>query len=513
MIIVYHNKKNVVRIEGVENHFFSKNKAIGWVLFNLAQQFPVEILVWCDINWEQALNKENIEKIFHHKKMMVSFNPYFSNIINDGLGYVDNGSILIINKEVSYFSWQMSSIVGAVPSNVLNTIINQVKNKNENFDYLLNSIAKSAIILGLFCYSEPSLLKNKLQIEEGKKNSNYTLFKFVKQHYHIKWIVMLFVNFLFFENKIMLFPLIYSFFFKRRIWDKNILDSIEVKSNKIVRVTNEIDVIIPTIGRSNYLYDVLCDLCNQTHLPKNVIIVEQNTAEGSETELNFIIEEHWPFRIEHVFTHKSGACNARNIALSKTKSEWVFLNDDDNRIEIDVIEKTLNKCIQFGVEAVVNNYLQVYEQHEFNKIHQTTIFGSGCSFVKSNYLKNIKFNSKFEFSYGEDFDFGMQLRNIGVDVIYFPSPAILHLKAPMGGFRIKPTFKWDTDDFLPKPSPTIMLNNLVYKTQQQLFGYKMIYYYKLFSGNWFQNPIQFFKTTNKHWEASMLWANKLKDND
>jgi hypothetical protein len=30
------------------------------------------------------------------------------------------------------------------------------------------------------------------------------------------------------------------------------------------------------------------------------------------------------------------------------------LNDDDNKIQINVIEKTLNKCIQFGIEAVVN---------------------------------------------------------------------------------------------------------------------------------------------------------------
>jgi GT2 family glycosyltransferase len=30
----------------------------------------------------------------------------------------------------------------------------------------------------------------------------------------------------------------------------------------------------------------------------------------------------------------------------------------------------------------------------------------------------------------EDNDFGMQLRNQGVDVLYLPEPKILHLKAP-----------------------------------------------------------------------------------
>jgi GT2 family glycosyltransferase len=40
-------------------------------------------------------------------------------------------------------------------------------------------------------------------------------------------------------------------------------------------------------------------------------------------------------------------------------------------------------------------------------------FGSGSSFVKSDYLKKVQFSSKYEFAYGEDFDFGMQLRNKG----------------------------------------------------------------------------------------------------
>ena len=49
-----------------------------------------------------------------------------------------------------------------------------------------------------------------------------------------------------------------------------------------------IDVVIPTIGRKKYLYDVLCDLRKQTHLPKNVIIVEQNLLLDSKSELDFL---------------------------------------------------------------------------------------------------------------------------------------------------------------------------------------------------------------------------------
>lgn len=513
MITVFHNAQKVLRIEGRENVTLRNNTAIGVTLFDLAQQFPDEILVWCNINWEAFLNKDAIKKIFHHPKMMVSYNPYFSNVINDGLGYVDNASILRINKEVSFFTWQMSSIVGAVSADVLNAVTNQLSDKSENFDYLLNSIAKRAMPMGLFCYSEPLLFAHKVSLEKGFFFDNYILFKFVKQHYSIKWIVILFLSFFLHERKFLVLPLAYSLFFKKRNWDTNCLDVIEVKSNKKVSFTNEIDVIIPTIGRAKYLKAVLYDLRNQTHLPKKVIIVEQNPLAESKTELYFIAEEKWPFQIEHFFIHQSGACNARNIALSKVESEWVFLADDDIRIGTNFLEEGINNCKIFGVESCLLSCLLVDEKENCIASHQTTIFGSGCSIVKKDSLNTVQFNSKYEFAYGEDFDFGMQLRNSGTDVVYFPKPMILHHKAAMGGFRIKPAFEWDNEDVLPIPSPTIMLNSLVYKTEQQLFGYKIVYFYSLFWDNWKQNPIRFYKRTNAHWNASLYWAKKIQAND
>ncbi|WP_367757414.1 glycosyltransferase family 2 protein [Flavobacterium sp. WC2430] len=513
MIIIYHNKKTVQRVDGAVDLNNMKYFSIGMVLFNLAKKHPDEILVWCDLKWESYLNIEGIKSIIHHKKMMVSYNPYVSNLINNNLGYVDNGSILRSNKEVTFLSWQMSDAVGVVYAEVLNAIGSQVINRKEDFGYLLNSLAKRAMPMGLFCYSDPRLFNTKLVDIPCDESSNYILFKFVKQHLGIKWIFVLFASFLIYERKIKLFPFFFSFFFKSRKWDKKVLDIIQVSSNNKVSNSDKIDVIIPTIGRAKYLKDVLYDLREQSHLPNNVIIVEQNPQEGSVSELSFIYDEKWPFKIEHIFTHQAGACNARNIALSKVTSEWVFLNDDDNKLEKNVIKKAFKNILQYGVEAIVTDYPQTFEINSYDRVHQTTIFGSGNSIIKSIYLKKLQFNSKYEFGYGEDFDFGMQLRNSGVDVIYFPEPTIIHLKAPMGGFRIKSTFLWSNDAVVPKPSPTVMLNNLVYRTQQQLLGYKTVYFYTLFKVNIFQNPIWFLKKTNAHWNASVNWATMLKNND
>ncbi|WP_278036297.1 glycosyltransferase family 2 protein [Flavobacterium nitratireducens] len=252
------------------------------------------------------------------------------------------------------------------------------------------------------------------------------------------------------------------------------LDSILVQSTKEFESDFSIDVIIPTIGRKEYLYDVLKDLAVQTHLPKKVIIVEQNPIPESLPELDYIKNGNWPFQIQHFFTHQAGACNARNMALAEVSSKWVFLADDDIRFDAIFFEKTFEKIEQYKVLALTTSCLQQNEIQHYNTIHQSGIFGSGNSFVKNSCLKNVRFDKALEFGYGEDTDFGMQLRNQGFDVIYFPDLKITHLKAPMGGFRIQTQKKWDADKIQPKPSPTILYVLQKYYTREQLKSYKLV---------------------------------------
>ncbi|HTG65883.1 MAG TPA: hypothetical protein VL859_05870, partial [Flavobacterium sp.] len=143
-------------------------------------------------------------------------------------------------------------------------------------------------------------------------------------------------------------------------------------------------------------------------------------------------------------------------------------------------------------------------------ISQWTSFGSGCSFVKREVVEKCKFNLGYEFGYGEDTDFGMQLRNQGVDVLYLPEPQIVHLKAPIGGFRTKPNLQWENENVQPKPSPTIMLYKQLHLTKQQIKGYKTILFFKYYSNQSIKNPIRYLKSFQKQWKQSMYWANKLR---
>ncbi|KDN56042.1 glycosyltransferase family 2 protein [Flavobacterium seoulense] len=510
MIVIYHSEAKIKEVLKDRNQRidFGSQWSLAKGMCTIAKQFPTEKIVWCHIDLKQNLNFSKFEAIFHHNQLMLSFNPDVSSFLGKKIGYVEESLCISVNKKVTYPTWQMSSAVGVIHASVIIALKEQIP-LDTDFDYYLNSIAKLAMPLGLICYSEPQLLLGTVHWASPKTNM-FGLFKFVKQHYKTVWVFLLGLNLAIYERKWMVFPFFYALFFKRR---KAVIEfnSQSISSSKAVVDKGTIDVIIPTIGRKQYLYDVLCDLRSQTQLPEKVIIVEQNPIFGSTSELDYLTTESWPFEIKAIFTQQPGACNARNLALAEVTSEWVFLADDDIRIEKDFNCKVLEVINRMGAEAVSICCTQKEEEPKYKNIFQWGSFGSGCSFLKRKILKECKFNMRYEFGYGEDSDFGMQLRNQGIDVLYIPEPQIRHLKALMGGFRTKPVLQWHHESVQPKPSPTVMLYQLLHQTQEQRLGYKTTLFFKYYSKQNIKNPLKYLSYFKKQWKQSVFWANKLNE--
>lgn len=506
MIIIFHNNKQVTNIifENNTDIPFSLKKSISCTLLAVASQFPEALIVWCHELYKGHLNTKHIDKHMHHSKLMLSFNPSAEQYFTSTIGYVEQSPFINVNKSVRYPTWQMSSAVGAIYAAVL-VNLKKVITPTLDFDYFLNSLAKLAMPKGLLCYSEPALLQGDYA-KLAPKSSRSTLYKFVKQHYKLRWLFLLLLNELLYEKKFSFIPLIVAFFYTSKLKVSIILDEIIVESTLKTVETATIDVIIPTIGRKNYLYDVLCDIRNQTHLPKNVIIVEQNPLENSVSELAYLTSENWPFIIKHTFTHQAGACNARNIAWQQVESEWVFFADDDIRFDSNLFDIVFSYLKLFSAKAIHISCLQKGEVELKNNINQSPFFGSGTSIVKSEFVKDIRFSMAYEFGFGEDNDFGMQLRNLGVDILYLPFITIHHLKAPIGGFREKIKKDWEKEVILPKPSPTVMVYKLKYDTSEQLQAYKTLLFIKYYTKQSVKNPFSYFKMMKNAWESSNYWA-------
>jgi hypothetical protein len=186
------------------------------------------------------------------------------------------------------------------------------------------------------------------------------------------------------------------------------------------------------------------------------------------------------------------------------------LADDDIVFENDLLEKAMQ-----SFQSTANEVFLVACHLENQKIKpempkQFTVFGAGHAFVKSSCMKDVRFKMGYEFGFGEDNDFGMQLRQKGFDILYISTSRILHLKAPIGGFRSKPILRWQQETIQPKPSPTVMLFRLLYDTDEQLLGYKTTLFFKTFNKSFFVNPFGYIKTFRQKWYKSVFWAEKLK---
>jgi hypothetical protein len=426
----------------------------------------------------------------------------------ESIGYIDQLPFVNVNRKVLYATWQMSSDVGGIKGETLLKFKSLFEGSSD-FDFLLNSIAKIGQQNGLFCYSAPGLVS---QVSNKKPETTATssqLFSFVYRYYNTIWLSVLFWCHWKYENK---FPLkaYLQAFLKEKCFLQNVdLSAIKIQSNKKTETSNSIDVIIPTMGRAEYLMQVIEDLSLQSLLPKKVIVVEQNPDVNSVSELAELHSKTWPFEITHHFIHQTGACNARNIALEEVDADWVFFADDDIRFEPDLLEKVVTEMNRLGVSSINMNCKQKGEETIFKKIKQWGSFGSGTSIVKSIFAKQCAFSSIYEHGYGEDADFGMQLRNVGCDIIYHPEIEILHLKAPMGGFRKKAVLAWEQEQPLPKPSPTLMAFAIKYYTSQQIKGFKTSLFLKYYNKQSVKNPFAYVKEMRLRWKKSEVWAEKL----
>lgn len=505
MITILHSNKNIHSVVNTVNNEKIKfnSTSLTKLVFEIAVTYPDELIFWNDIKYQELINIENIPLIFHSRNIFSSYSISGKFILSDALQYVDSTFFAYPVSNLRSPTYFMSSDVGGIYSNIL-IKVKDYFNLDQDFDYFLCSLAKLSIPQGVFCYSDPDLVHKKKSNFDLEKPQDFIDFKFVRQHWKKRWLFFLFISLFFNERRLYLFKLFKSFFYKTRN-----LSGFTFSLNLDNEFTYlNFDVLIPTIGRKDYLKNFLSDLAVQKILPNNVIIIEQNPDKNSISELDYLTQENFPFKIIHIFTHTVGACNARNLGIDLVSSDWVFLADDDIRITNDFFEQLFKNQLN-ARNAYTICCLRPNDVKNKNKIQQWDAFGSGCSFVPLHILKKIRFDYRFEFGFGEDSDYGMQIRKSGLDVIYLPTPEIIHLKAPIGGFRIKPSLPWDKEKIPPKPSPTVFLLALKHKSAKQIYAYKIYLFMIYFFNQSIKNPVKYYYNFKKQWNISQHYALQL----
>lgn len=495
--------KSVVK-DGEQIQFSHSNLVICF--WEICERYPEELILWKDEEINVDLN-DNLHDIFKHDLIMASY-PLNSFFLPDSIGYVDQFPFVNPEFRVKYPTWRMSTDVGGIKAKTalkFKLIFEDI----ENFGYLINCIGKLGQQNSLFCYNEPDLIKANPQPSYQSRASISQLFNFVAQHYKKEWLFVLLFCCIKYEKQLPWWSFFKSYF-KKSCFHKEIdLSGLKVTLKKTKSLNDAIDVIIPTIGRPEYLRKVLLDLKAQTHLPSKVIIVEQNPDLNSKSQLDFIDNEEWPFEIVHHFIHTIGACKARNLAMNSVTGDWIFFADDDILLTENILERALEELYRFDICALNLNCVQPGENTFFEKIKQWAAFGSGTSIVRSSYALKCNFSDALEFGFGEDIDFGLQLRSIGCDIIYHPNLKITHLKAAHGGFRDTLKDRWDSSKLEPKPSPTMMWLAKKYYSIEMIRGYKVSLFLKFYKKQKIRNPYKYIETMRARWDLSEKLSSKL----
>lgn len=507
ILIIHHQAKKLSRVRFNDEVLEWKQNDLCQVFWELAEKYPDEIIYWCEEEYLELLDSNAFQEIFPHDLIMASYALKHS-YLPEQIGYIDQLPFINVNREVRYGTWRMSTDAGGIKGRSLMKFRQQF-DKTKDFGFLINSIAKLGQYNGLFCYSDPRFFQGKLSKKYVPQSSASVsqLFAFVYMYYKTQRVWLLFFCFIRYEQSLPLISLFRCFFCRKSFLKAIDLSGINIKTKRFPSISNSLDVIIPTLGRRDYLLNVLEDLKNQSLLPRKVIVVEQNPNPNSVTELPELKSDSWPFEIVHHFIHKTGACTARNIALEEVNAEWIFFADDDNRMEADVLKRSTEEMMTFGIQCLTLNYIQQRETLFFNKRKQWGAFGAGNSIVQGEFAKKIRFDSAFDHGYGEDIEYGMQLRNAGCDVIYHPNIKILHLKAPRGGFREVSLPPWRQDN--PKPAPTVLLYARKYYNSWQLKGFKTELFLRNYDIKKNINPLKYWKNMKLRWAVSEDWAKKL----
>ncbi|WP_081211277.1 glycosyltransferase family 2 protein [Salegentibacter sediminis] len=507
LLIIHQHAARLVRVHYKGEDLKVKETDLCRIFWDLAEQYPEELICWCEESYVDEFNKSLLKEIFPHDLIMASYaleHSYFP----EQIGYIDQHPAINVNPEVRYGTWRMSTDVGGIKGKTL-LYFRDSFGKIKDIGFLLNSIAKSGQHNGLFCYSEPGFFKTSLvkQYIPQPVAGISELFSFVYMHYKTGRVWLLLWCFIKFERSLPILSLLRLFFRKKYFLKEIDLRNLEKKRVNKLPKSISIDVIIPTLGRREYLLRVLDDLKKQSLLPKKVVVVEQNPDPKSQTELPELSSKAWPFEIVHHFIHKTGACTARNMALEEVDADWVFFADDDIRLTSNLLQSSLEELNRLGINCLNLNAYQTGEKQFFHKIKQWGSFGSGVSIVNSKFTKDLRFEEVFEYGFGEDQEYGMQLRNAGCDIIYHPDLKILHLKAPRGGFRDISLPPWKNDG--PKPSPTIMLFAQKYFSAYQLKGFKTELFFRNYDFGKTLNPIKYWRNMQLRWNKSKNWAKKL----
>lgn len=197
-----------------------------------------------------------------------------------------------------------------------------------------------------------------------------------------------------------------------------------------------VSVLVPTLGRQEYLRKLLAQLRDQTIKPFEIIVVDQTPIEERDTDLESDFSD-LPLRV--FYLEQPGQCSSRNLGLQESTGDYILFIDDDDEVWPDLIERHIKNLKRFRAQAscgVADEAGAGKLPEAFTYLRASDVFPTNNTLIEKDALRQSGlFDLAFDRGQRADHDLGTRLYLSGALMVLNPEISVFHHHAPAGGLR------------------------------------------------------------------------------
>ena len=224
----------------------------------------------------------------------------------------------------------------------------------------------------------------------------------------------------------------------------------------LVRSNPLVSVIIPTLNRYEYLYDVMRDLEQQDYKNFEVIVVDQSE------HFDRAFYDQFNLKLDLIQQKEKALWQARNEAVRRSQANYLLLYDDDSRVDADWIRQHM-KCLDY-FEADISSGVSLSlvgadVPPDYSYFRWSGQLDTGNVLLRRNVFRKVGlFDRQFEKQRMGDCEFGLRCHINHLKNISNPIAKRVHLKVGTGGLRQMGS--WDAfrpkSLLSPRPIPSVL---------------------------------------------------------
>lgn len=130
----------------------------------------------------------------------------------------------------------------------------------------------------------------------------------------------------------------------------------------INRLETDIEAVITSYNQGYMLLEAVQSVCNQTLLPKRIIIIDDGSTDKCSLDVLNSIKNNSDLSVPITiyFQENRGVSAARNIGINKTQSSMVLVLDGDDKLEAGYIENVSKLLYNNPTMVIASSWIHTF---------------------------------------------------------------------------------------------------------------------------------------------------------